>query len=144
MPTLSTPLLAMGVGCRREAPLAALQTLVKEALIRAGVSPQQVTMLATLEDKADEPAITTLAEHYGWPLMALSRAMLIRHEAQLTHHSAAVRARYGISGIAEAAALAAIHHESRSARLLLTRQHNRQATCALAINDTVMLSETHP
>lgn len=89
---------AAGLGFRSAATLESL----KDALQRAGGN---VEVLATAEVKAGQPAVLTLADALGLPLLAISRERLAAEET-LTH-SPQVETRFGIGSVAEAAALAA-------------------------------------
>ena len=58
----------VGVGCRRGTGVDALAAAVFGALSRAHVSPRAVRALASIDVKADEPAIRELAQREGWEL----------------------------------------------------------------------------
>ncbi|MFC0268520.1 cobalamin biosynthesis protein [Kushneria aurantia] len=131
-PTIEAVGIAVGVGCRRHCPPEVLATLVSAALEGAGLSVDDVSLLASLVDKADTPAIVALAERHGWPLQTLPAAQLALYEHRLSHKSEAARRVHGTPGVAEAAALASLEQQGGSARLLLPRRHNRWATVAIA------------
>ena len=52
---------ALGVGCSRHCPPAELAALVADTLAKAGIAPEAVTCVSTIDLKADEPAILELA-----------------------------------------------------------------------------------
>jgi len=58
----------VGVGCKRGTGVDALAAAVFGALSRAHVSPRAVRALASIDVKADEPAIRELARREGWGL----------------------------------------------------------------------------
>ena len=58
----------VGVGCRRGTDADALAGAVFGALSRAHVSPRAVRALASIDVKANEPAIRELAQREGWEL----------------------------------------------------------------------------
>ncbi|MFC0338704.1 cobalt-precorrin 5A hydrolase [Kushneria avicenniae] len=125
---------AMGVGCRRDCPPGVLEALAMTTLARAGLHLDQVTLVATLAGRQHEAAITSLAQRCHCPLMALPPEALRARESAMSHVSDTTRRVHNVPGVAEAAALAAIHdHTGRQAQLLVGRQHCDRATCALAI-----------
>lgn len=87
-----------GIGLRAAATLASLE----QAL--AG-QEGRLSALATLEDKADHPAIQQLAKALGLPLRAIPRASLAGL-ATLTR-SCRIEQGFGTGSVAEACALAA-------------------------------------
>lgn len=144
---MSEALISLGIGLRRDACVEALDELVAQALADAGVTADRVALVATLDSRCRAPALLALAARYRWPVRAFAAATLVPFEHRLTHRSPRVRALYGVSGIAEAAALAALETRAldtmtpetvtatgaRAVQLLLARRHNARATCALAI-----------
>lgn len=131
--TGSVPI-AMGVGCRRDCPPEVLMQLATRTLEHAGLHPSQITLVATLDGRQFEMAMTSLAETYGCPLMALAPDDLRASEAAMSQISDTTTRLHGVPGVAEAAALAAIRaHCGEPARLLVPRQQSERATCALAV-----------
>lgn len=125
---------AMGVGCRRDCPPVVLEELAMTTLARAGLRPDQVTLLATLAGRQHESAIASLAQTCRCPLVALPAEALRESEPAMSHISDTARRVHGVPGVAEAAALAAIRDRTgRQARLLVSRQQCDRATCALAV-----------
>lgn len=66
----------VGVGCRRGTALQALRDAVFAALSKAHVSMSAVCALASIDVKADEPAICELALSEGWDLRFYSAGEL--------------------------------------------------------------------
>ncbi|MGK5685410.1 cobalamin biosynthesis protein [Actinoplanes sp. URMC 104] len=95
----------VGVGARRGTGEAELAAAVDEVLASAGLTPGDVTVLATLDRRAADPAVRGLARARGWRLAALPAAELARAEAP--NPSGAVAAAVGTASVAEAAALCA-------------------------------------
>ncbi|REC96155.1 cobalamin biosynthesis protein [Kushneria indalinina] len=125
--------IALGVGCRRDCPSDALMTLAVQTLALAGLQPDQITLVTTLEGRQHETAITSLARACHCPLIALSKEALRESEPAMSQVSETTRRVHGVPGVAEAAALAAIRqHTGATARLLVNRQQCASATCALA------------
>ena len=115
--------LVAGIGCRRGAAPEAILAAVALALRQAG--REDVTLLATIAAKRDEPGIAAAAAALAVPLEIVEDAAA---QPTLTE-SAASRAATGLGSVAEAAALAAA---GPGARLLAPRIATGGATCALA------------
>jgi cobalt-precorrin 5A hydrolase/precorrin-3B C17-methyltransferase len=124
------PLIALGVGCDRNAAASELENLVRDVLAAEGLSPRAIACVASLDVKADERAIHALAASLGVPARFFDAAVLAREEPRLASPSATVKRAVGVAGVAEAAALACV---GRNGRLLVTKQRSSRATCALAI-----------
>ncbi|MBR0868884.1 cobalamin biosynthesis protein [Bradyrhizobium tropiciagri] len=116
-----------GVGFRRDASAASL----RDALVAAG-GTDGVAAIATVNDKADAPALTSLARDLGLPIRGVAAARLAGIET--VTQSELIDAMFGTGSIAEAAALAAA---GRSARLISARavSQDRMATAAIAEGD---------
>ena len=127
--------LVAGVGCRRGCDATSLTALLDAALRAKGLPRAALCGLATLEAKADEPALLALASALGVPLVGYTVAQLAAYDDRLTQRSAIAWRTTGCHGIAESAALA--HCEAigqRPAVLYVPRRHNEQATLALAVS----------
>src|SRR5690606_162300 len=99
--------LVAGVGCERGTPVADIIEIVDFALARENLSSQSLAALATIDLKADEPALHEAAAHYGVPLRLFTVAELNQERYRLANPSAVVEAEVGTPGVAEAAALKA-------------------------------------
>jgi cobalamin biosynthesis protein CbiG len=118
--------LAAGVGCSSGASLDEVVSVLFAACDEADVSPLSIASLATIDRRADEPALRQLAERLDCPLRIFSAAEL--DAAAVPSPSEVVRAAVGTRSVCEAAALLA----SRASELLLTKRKNAVATVALA------------
>jgi cobalt-precorrin 5A hydrolase / precorrin-3B C17-methyltransferase len=107
-----------------------LAALVAGVLAEAGVSPEAVQSVNTIDLKADEPAILDLAASLGVPLRLFSAAELEAETPRLANPSEVVFAEVGTHGVAEAAALA---QGGAEAALLSPKVKSDHATCALAV-----------
>jgi len=105
--------------------------LIEHSLRGLGLALQDLSALASIDLKSDEPGLLELAQQLGLPLMTFSAAQLSAYEAHLTHRSMTTFEHTGCYGVAESAALA-LANRSGPARLLIPRVNNRQATFALA------------
>ncbi len=116
-----------GFGFRGDVTPAAL----REALLAAG-GVDGLTAVATVSDKADIPALKSLAGELNVPVRAIP-ADLLAGIATPTQ-SKLIRDKFGTGSLAEAIALAAA---GRDARLISTRviSRDRTATAAIAEGD---------
>jgi cobalt-precorrin 5A hydrolase/precorrin-3B C17-methyltransferase len=118
--------LVAGIGCSSGAPLAELESLLLSALDQAGLSQLSLTTIATIDSRADEPAIQQLAAKLDRPLRTFTSQALAC--VTVPNPSGVVQAAVGTPSVSEAAALLA----SGADRLLLTKRKNAVATVALA------------
>ena len=126
---LHPPVLALGVGASRGCPPRELAALVRRTLARAGLAPEAVAALVSIDLKMDEPAVTDLAEKLSVPARFFRAAELLRETPRLTDPSAATFRATGCYGVAEGAALSAVG--TRGA-LVVAKRKSRHATCAVA------------
>jgi cobalt-precorrin 5A hydrolase/precorrin-3B C17-methyltransferase len=117
------PSLVAGVGTSTGAPPKEVARLLADVLDRAGLADESVTEVATIDRRANEPAVLAL----GRPVRAYPSEQLAR--VVVPSPSAAVEAAVGTPSVSEAAALLAA---GRGAVLVATKQASRHATVALA------------
>jgi cobalt-precorrin 5A hydrolase/precorrin-3B C17-methyltransferase len=129
-PRGEAPLIALGIGCSRGVAAGELEALVREVLSTHRISPQAIACVASLDAKASESAIHALADSLGVPARFFDAAALAREESHLSSSSEFVKRTIGVSGVAEAAALACV---GRGGQLLVSKRRSSHATCALAI-----------
>ena len=125
-PTYRPRTLLAGVGCERGADADEVIGLVAATLAEAGLSPLGLAAIATVDLKADEPALHAAVTHFGVPLRLLSVAELDAERHRLPTPSAVVEAEIGTPGVAEAAAL-------KAGALAVPKRKSRRATCAIGI-----------
>lgn len=124
----------VGVGASRDAPLAEVLTLIAACLAEAGLPAAAVAALATVDVKADEPALCGAAERYGVALHAYPAAALAA--VSVPHPTSTALAAVGTPSVAEAAALLAA---GPGARLVVEKRKSAPAcgppaaTCAVAL-----------
>jgi cobalt-precorrin 5A hydrolase/precorrin-3B C17-methyltransferase len=118
------PCLWLGIGCERDTSLALLERLVDGQLQAAGLASEAVAGIASIDRKADEPALLELARQRQWPMRWFSAAAL--KAVPVPTPSALVETEMGTASVAEAAALLAAGPEA--ALLLAKRVEHRQAT----------------
>jgi cobalt-precorrin 5A hydrolase len=126
-----SPLLAIGVGFRKDcsgSTLAQLVTRTLDAWPRDLPRPPQ-RCLFTVEDKRGDAAIHEAARSLGAELIFLSREALQDAMPRTQTRSERVQALFGLESVAEAAALAG---GGPNASLIVPRQSGHGVTCALA------------
>jgi cobalt-precorrin 5A hydrolase / cobalt-factor III methyltransferase / precorrin-3B C17-methyltransferase len=121
--------LALGIGCERGANPEEAIELARVALKNAGLSPQSLACVASLDLKADEAAIHAVAAHFGIAARFFSAPELEAQYARLANPSETVFAEVGCHGVAEGAALACA---GSSGELVVQKTKSRRATCAVA------------
>ncbi len=125
-------MIVAGIGCRRGAPAAAIATVIKAALARAGLASRMLDVIATPAAKGNESGIAEAASALGVTLVLIAQPDLATAGSRVVTHSRRVMRLTGVPCVAEAAALAA---GGPAAHLLLPRIAVGPATCALARSD---------
>jgi len=121
----------LGVGCARNCAVGDLRDLVAQTLARAGIAPGAIAAVATLDLKADEPAILALASELDVPLRLFSARALEAVTPRTHTPSDVVFAEVTTHGVAENAALAAI---GDGGKLAVPKHKGKMATAALAVH----------
>jgi cobalt-precorrin 5A hydrolase len=109
--------LVLGIGCDRGAPADLVDRGVEALLAGHGLSPGSIRELATVDLKADEPALLALSTRLGAPLRTFPAAELDATPG-MENPSERVARLVGTRGVAEPAALRA----AGQARLLVAKQ----------------------
>ncbi|AOF91100.1 cobalamin biosynthesis protein [Sinorhizobium sp. RAC02] len=117
--------LVLGLGCERGTPPAELVDLA----VSVGVCPEQITAVATLDVRAEEPAMLAVARHFSVPLVTFPAVRLEAETPRLANPSDLVFAHTGCHGVAEAAALA---QAGLDGRLVVEKTKSAHATVAVA------------
>ncbi|MGN8200259.1 cobalamin biosynthesis protein [Salinisphaera sp. RV14] len=127
-----------GLGLRRDCRAGELAALLAASCGEAGIEMRALHALACLDLRVSEPGLQDLAETLGLVLHALPARRLAAFNDRLSQHSPRIQARYGVGGIAEAAALAsaAAGHTGATPRLAVTRRQSAAATVAIAVRET--------
>ena len=115
----------VGAGCRRGAPADALRRAIDAALARAGLPPESVRELRSIDVKSDELALAQVAHEQGWHTRFLSAAQL----AQVPGSFAASEFVHETVGVDNVCGRAAAWPD---APLLLDKQVGEGVTVALA------------
>ncbi|MEF9673722.1 cobalamin biosynthesis protein [Pseudomonas sp. MWU13-2100] len=131
--TQTTPLLAIGLGCRQGCSVSTLQVLLEQSLQNHGIDLKTIKGLASIDEKRAEPGLLELAQRLNLPLVFFSAAELAPYATRLSHRSSLAFEQTGCHGVAESAALALAEQLGQArANLLISRQKNPMATFALA------------
>ena len=127
------PVYTIGMGCERHCPENELQTLLEQCLQQLDLDIALIDSLHSINLKADEAGLLTLADRLGKPLQTWSATELRSVEAQLSSRSQYVFDTVGVYGVAESAALyGARNITGNRAELVLSKHKHRRATCAVA------------
>ena len=120
--------LSLGLGCARNCPPEEMATLVRNALAKTGRSLQEVASIRSIDLKADEAAIQSLAASLKLRPEFYAAEVLEAQTPRLANPSEVVFAEVGCHGVSEASALAAA---GPNATLLIEKQKTANATCAV-------------
>jgi cobalt-precorrin 5A hydrolase / precorrin-3B C17-methyltransferase len=121
--------LVLGMGCERGAPLDEAIALAEQTLAEGGYARQSLACVASLDLKADEPAIHAVAAHFGVPARFFDAERLERETPRLSDPSELVFAAVGCHGVAEGAALAGVGPDGG---LATAKRKSRRVTAAIA------------
>ncbi len=121
--------LALGLGCERDAPAAQVLELALKTLSDAGLAKEAVGVVVSLDVKADERAMHTVATYFKVPFRVFDAKTLDAETPRLANPSEIVFAEVGTHGVAEAAALAAAGPDGA---LIVEKHKTAKATCAIA------------
>ena len=121
--------LAVGIGCERGAAPDEIAALAGSCLDAAGLAPDAVAGVFSIDLKSDEPAVHALAESMGVPARFFSATTLEAEASRLRNPSDLVFREVGCHGVAEGAALAAAGPEGT---LVVEKTKSVRGTCAIA------------
>jgi cobalt-precorrin 5A hydrolase / precorrin-3B C17-methyltransferase len=122
-------ILVLGMGCERGADPAEATRLAEEILAQDNYAAMSLACIASLDVKADEPAIHAVAAHFGVPARFFDAQTLEHETARLQNPSGIVFAEVGCHGVAEGASLAAV---GKTGELVCGKMKSRRVTAALA------------
>ena len=95
--------IALGLGCDRGTSTETLRTVLFAALTIAHAEISDVAAVASIDLKADEPALHDLAREFGWSIRFYPAAELAAID--VPHPSETVRRHTGTPSVSEAAAI---------------------------------------
>ena len=118
---------------RKRCPLEYLLELLDQCLQQAGLNIEQVHSISSIDIKADELALINMAAQLALPFETWDKTQLSSVESLLSTKSDYIFKTVGVYGVAESAALfAATTLTGEPAELVLVKQKNAKATCAIA------------
>lgn len=123
-----------GFGFRRTVTVKQLEAALERVMAKNSIEPQGLAGVATVEEKAHDPALAALCEKRGLPLVSFAATELAA--VPTPHPSLAAGRRFGVApfSVSEAAALLAARDASGHARLLVDKSViDRSVTVALAL-----------
>jgi len=123
----------LGLGCARNADPALMWQHVETVLAENNIAAGAIACVASIDLKADEPAIIQAARRLDVPLRVFTAEELSVQAPRLANPSEVVRAEVGTPGVSEAAALAAAGPD---ADLSIPKTKTASTTCALAVSPT--------
>ena len=127
------PVYTIGMGCERGCPEENLQSLLDQCLERAGLGLDSIASINSIDIKADEVGLIALANTLNKPFETESADSLRGVEHLLSTKSDYVFGVVGVYGVAESTALLAAEKiTGEEAELVLVKQKNTKATCAIA------------
>ena len=97
--------IAVGLGCDRHTPLATVRQAIDEALTLCQATITDVQAVASIDLKANEPALQQLAQQQGWTIHFYTAQELAK--VDVPNPSETVRKHTGTPSVSEAAALLA-------------------------------------
>jgi len=130
-------MIALGIGCRRNASVEDIEAVIAKALGAASLTAAAISVVATESDKAGEPGLVEVARRLDRPLVGIVASELAKMSDLAVTRSERVQQEKGVPSVAETAALAAV---GQGGRLILPRLANATATCALASDDAEPLA----
>ncbi len=125
--------ITLGLGCDRNTPLATVKTAIGAALAACGATWNDIQAVASIDLKADEPALQQLAAEQGWAIRFYTAQELATID--VPNPSETVRKHTGTPSVSEAAALLAAGTDKTN---LLIEKHRhrgpdgRNATVSIA------------
>ncbi|MEV5574002.1 precorrin-3B C(17)-methyltransferase [Spirillospora sp. NPDC052269] len=132
------PSLVVGIGSARGVSSAEVGELIDRTLAEAGLAPESVRCVATIDLKADEQGILSAARERGWDVVTYPAEALADvdlpdpSDVAVPDPSAVVRAEVGTPSVAEASALHAAQTLGRAGELVAAERETADATCAVA------------
>jgi cobalt-precorrin 5A hydrolase len=125
-------MIVAGIGCREACTAADILAAIGLALRQTKLTARDIDRICTPSFKSRAPEIAAAAEMLQRPLVFLDLDTLAMRDAETLTHSPHVATRFGLSSIAETAALAGA---GASSRLCGPRLAYGGATCALAFSE---------
>ncbi len=127
------PTYSVGMGCERNCPEEELKKLLLSCLEQAGLQLDQISSINSIDIKADELGLISLAKKLGISYQTWDKHQLGEMDSFLSTRSEYVYKTVGVYGVAESAALyAAQQATGEPPELVLNKVKTSKATCAIA------------
>lgn len=126
----------LGLGCARNADPATMWAHIEDTLAANNIAHGSIACVASIDLKADEPAILQAAARLGVPLRVFTAAALETEASRLANPSDVVFAEVGCHGVSEGAALAA----TNGTTLHIEKSKTATTTCAIARTETPIIA----
>lgn len=129
----------MGIGCRRGAEKGKIKTLAAMALDEAGVSPEAVAAVASIDLKMEERGIAETAADMGVPFLTFSAEELADLKGAFTP-SELVKSVTGVDNVCERSALAAAEKDGEGGGIIIVKKKALDGvTAAVALKRTEII-----
>lgn len=127
------PVYTVGMGCERGCPRGYLSELLDSCLEQAGLEKDNIHSINSIDIKADEDGLISLAMKLDKRFETWTSTQLNEVEPLLNSRSDYVYSVTNVYSVAESAALYAAQIQTDATpELVLTKQKNTKATCAIA------------
>ena len=121
--------MVIGAGCARGCTPQELSDLFHNAIQAAEIDPAMISAIGSLDLKADEPAMLSLAKQLNVPFRVFDKDTLATFSDKVTDPSDIVEAEVGTPSVSEASALALA---GEGAELVVSKVKSANATIAIA------------
>lgn len=119
----------LGLGCARNAEPDAMWAHIEDTLAQNNIAKGAIACVASIDLKADEPAIIQAAKRLDVPLRVFTADELNAETGRIANPSDVVKAEVGTPSVSEAAAVAAA---GADAAITVQKSKTATTTCALA------------
>jgi cobalt-precorrin 5A hydrolase len=123
--------LVLGIGCDKLTPPDLVERGVEGLLAKHGLSPKSVREIATIDVKAEEPALLELSKKRGWPIRTWPAAEL--DAVDVPTPSEMVKKHVGSKGVSEPAALLASGARQLTVRKQIYTEEGAGRSMTLAV-----------
>ena len=122
------PTIALGIGCERYADSKTVLQETEKLLQELDIAKPSIATIASIDIKADEPALQALQAYLQCDLRFFTAEELCEYDSQLLNPSDIVQAEVGCRGVAEGAALAVM----QGAEFITGKRKYDIFTCAVS------------
>ena len=127
--------LVLGMGCERNVSPDVAIRLASDILTESGYSPLSLSCITSIDLKADESALHSVADHFGVPIKFFGAPELETYRDRLLNPSERVFEEVGCHGVSEGSALAGC---DASGKLVVPKTIRDGVTASLALSGSVI------